>query len=275
MTMTGTGQAVLRAATDAAERLRSVREPDRRGWGQWNLAELAVHMLHVLDFELGTVRGAPVPPVGDFAALTRYTLGYVDAETCRDPAKIASRIEEVAAEFVALTAGVDPETEYDWLGGARLPLRALHGHVVSELSVHGWDVAKAEGRSPTIRRADAVLAIDDFVVPLVAAFARAGSFGGAGAFVDQTRALGFRGVYDVGLTGGTRRHFVFADGNLTIAEVDPDRRVDCRVRADPASLLLILWGRRSPWPAVVRGRLVAYGRKPWLAARLTSLIHTP
>jgi hypothetical protein len=46
--------------------------------------------------------------------------------------------------------------------------------------------------------------------------------------------------------------------------------VDCRISADPVSLLEVLYGRESQWPAVLRGRLVAFGRKPWLAFGLSS-----
>jgi hypothetical protein len=270
-----TEQTVTRVAAAAAALLRSIRDPGRPGHGGWNLAELSVHMLHVIDFELGTVRRDPVPAVGDFDELTRYTLGYVADEPCRDPVEVADRIEAAAAEYAALTAGVAADTEYDWFGGARLPQRAVHAHIVSELLVHGWDVARAEHRPWVIDRSDAIVAIDEFVVPLAAAFATAGTFGGAGAFVDPARAAGLRAVYDLMLADGPRRHLAFDDGELTITDPEPARRVDCHLRADPATLLLVVWGRFSPWPAVARGRLMAWGRRPWLAARLPSLIRTP
>jgi hypothetical protein len=232
-------------------------------------------MLHVLDFELGTARRDPVPDVADFAALRRYTVGYVAAEPSRDPAMLADRIEAVAAEYAALTAGLAPSTEYDWFGGTRLPLRALHAHVVSELSVHSWDVAHAEGRAWSIPPDAARAALEDFVVPLVQALGAAGSFGGATAFVDQAKGRGLRACYAVQVQGGAPRHFLFDDGALSVTDPEPGRRVDCRVWAEPSALLLVVWGRTSQWPSVARGRLRAWGRKPWLAMRLPSLLHTP
>lgn len=274
MTTTPGGQAVLRVAGDAAAVLRGVQRSERPGRGQWNLAELAVHMLHVLDFELGTVRRDPVQPVNDFEDLTRFTLDYVAAEPSRDLAALADRIEAAAADLTDRTAGLGPEEEVDWLGGARLPLRAVHAHIVSELLVHGDDVARAEGRPWPIRRADALLALDDFVVPLTAAFARAGTFGGAGAFVNPAAAT-FHGVYEIRLLGGPPRQFVFAGGTLAIEDPVPGRRVDCHVRADPAAMLLVVWRRRSHWPAVATGKLRAWGRRPWLAAKLPALFRVP
>jgi hypothetical protein len=274
MTTTTGEQAVLRVAREAADLLRGVRRPDLPGRGRWDLSELAVHMLHVLDFELATTGGEPLPKVDGFEDLTRFTLDYVAAEPSRDIPAIADRIEAAAAELVNRTAGRGPDDEVDWLGGARLPIRAVHAHVVSELLVHADDVARAENRTWTIRGEDALVAIDDFVVPLVPAFAEAGTFGGAGAFVNPA-ARDFRGTYRMALTGGPLRDFVFADGALRIVDPDPGRRVDCQVRADPAALLLVVWRRRSHWPAVATFKLRAWGRKPWLAAKLPGLFFVP
>lgn len=275
MTTTVGEQAVLRVAADAAALLRTVREPDRTARGVWNVAEMAVHMLHVLDFELGNVRRDPVPPVHGFCDLVDFTLGYVSDEPSRDVAALADRIEAAAAELTSLTAGLGPDHQFDWFAGSRLPLRAIHAHVVSELLVHGDDVARAMGKPWPIRQADALVAVDDFVVPLAAAFAEAGTFGGAGAFVNQDLSPAFRATYRMQLTGGPPRDFVFADRTLTISDADPGRRVDCHVKADPAALLLVVWRRRSHWPAVATFKLKAWGRKPWLAARLPGLFFVP
>lgn len=272
---TAGAEAMLRVSGEAADLLRGIRRTDVAGCGEWDLAELAVHMLHVLDFELGTARGDPVPPVHDFDDLAAFTRGYVAAEPSRDVQEVADRIEAAAAELVARTDGLGPDHGFPWLGETRMPLRAVFAHVISELLVHGADVARADGRPWPIRRVDALAAIDDFFVPLTAAVAEAGSFGGATAFVHPSVAAGFRAVYDVGLTGGPVRRFLFADGTLRITDPQPGGRVDCQVRADPAALLLVVWQRRSPWPAVLSGRLRAWGRRPWMAARLPGLFRIP
>ncbi|HEX3828760.1 MAG TPA: hypothetical protein VHV82_15965 [Sporichthyaceae bacterium] len=268
-------RAVVRAAGAAARELRTVRDPNRHAHGDWNLGELGVHMLHVLDFELATVRGDQPPQIADFAALSRLTVDYVRAEPSRDPKDLADRIEARAAQYAAATEGRSAEAEFAWMGGTRLPLRTLHAHVISEMSVHSWDVAHAEGRSFVVPPDAALAALEDFVVPLVQAVGAAGSFGGPTAFVDQARGRDFRARYAVQVAGGSRRHFVFADGALHITDPQSGRPVDCRVWAEPSALLLVMWGRAGQWPAVARGRMRAWGRKPWLAMRLPSLLHTP
>jgi hypothetical protein len=47
------------------------------------------------------------------------------------------------------------------------------------------------------------------------------------------------------------------------------------ISADPAALLLVLYKRRSQWPAIARGKLLAWGRRPWLAFSLAGRFHQP
>jgi hypothetical protein len=45
--------------------------------------------------------------------------------------------------------------------------------------------------------------------------------------------------------------------------------------ADPVAFLLLAYGRRGQWPLIAQGRLLSYGRKPWLALSLRSLFVNP
>ena len=45
--------------------------------------------------------------------------------------------------------------------------------------------------------------------------------------------------------------------------------------ADPAALLMVAWARQSQWHAIARGKLMAWGRKPWLGFRFRSLLRNP
>ena len=51
--------------------------------------------------------------------------------------------------------------------------------------------------------------------------------------------------------------------------------MDCHVSADPVALLLVSYGRRSQWVPVLTGKLLAWGRKPWLGLRLVRYLVTP
>jgi putative sterol carrier protein len=50
---------------------------------------------------------------------------------------------------------------------------------------------------------------------------------------------------------------------------------DCVITADPVTFMLVGFGRISQWRPILRGRLRASGRKPWMAMRFATLISTP
>jgi hypothetical protein len=39
--------------------------------------------------------------------------------------------------------------------------------------------------------------------------------------------------------------------------------------------MMIFWGRKDQWSAIATGKLMAWGRKPWLGFRFKSLIRHP
>jgi len=43
--------------------------------------------------------------------------------------------------------------------------------------------------------------------------------------------------------------------------------------ADPVACLLVFYGRRSEWPEILRGRMLAWGRRPWLAVSFVKRFH--
>ncbi len=92
--------------------------------------------------------------------------------------------------------------------------------------------------------------------------------------VDQVRAAGVRARFDVRLRGEGRFTFVFDDGELHVEGVS-DQPVDCHISVDPATFLLISWGRKSQWPAIARGQVTAWGRKPWLGPKFRTLLRNP
>ncbi|MGH3764961.1 MAG: SCP2 sterol-binding domain-containing protein, partial [Pseudonocardiaceae bacterium] len=80
--------------------------------------------------------------------------------------------------------------------------------------------------------------------------------------------------YDVRIRGGDRFHFIFNDGALSIEDPSP-RKVDCHISADPVAFLMVAWSRQSQWTAIANGKLLAWGRKPWLGTRFRPLIRNP
>ena len=60
-----------------------------------------------------------------------------------------------------------------------------------------------------------------------------------------------------------------------IAPPPSSRRVDCHIVADPVAFLMVAYARQSQWEAIAKGKLLAWGRRPWAALRLTSYVRNP
>jgi hypothetical protein len=55
----------------------------------------------------------------------------------------------------------------------------------------------------------------------------------------------------------------------------PPARPDCTILIEPVTFLLMALGRRRQARAIVQGRILVRGRKPWLAPRFPALFQAP
>jgi hypothetical protein len=179
----------------------------------------------------------------------------IDSE--RDLGVLADRIESALAEFLQVGAAPSGE-QVTWLDGIRIPASAAACHLLEEIVVHGHDIAAANGRPWRIAPAHAVLAISGAGAPIVNA-------AGPLAFVDPDRVRGFRARFDIRLRGRDRFTFVFEDG-LAISP-PTSGPVDAHLSADPAAALLLMLGRADVFPLALRGKLLVWGRRPWMLLR--------
>lgn len=263
--------------------LRSVRNPLAPAIGEWNLSEVAMHLhqawiivtslvgddpqaLHRVWPQLASRSGRSlVSDIWDFPGITRMG---VNADVERDLTVLSDRIEAQARWFLgSLNEQVAAESHAWVVEGVVVGTPMLVCHLLNEMIVHGYDMARADGKSWPIPRFHAALVIDGFLVPIVSAL-------GPRTMVDQSVARGLAATYELHVRGGGRYLFVFDDGTVVV-EVPGTRQVDCHISADPAAMMLVAWRRRSQWRAISRGQLVAWGRKPWLATRFPSLMRNP
>jgi hypothetical protein len=64
-----------------------------------------------------------------------------------------------------------------------------------------------------------------------------------------------------------------SDAHGSRAAVEPaDGRCDAWIRAQPVPYLLTGFGRVNQWVPLLRGQILAGGRRPWMAARLPSYL---
>jgi len=258
--------AVAREATRVSALLRSARQADAPALGEWNLSEVAVHLSLSLDGVLATARGGG-SLLDDVWGLSGLSGVLVAGETTRDLGTIADRIDATVAQFLALLPTTGGEERRPWLvQGVELPLSTFACQVLNELVVHGRDVALAEEVAWPVDRASAALILDGFLFPALDALGR--------SMVDQNAASGVRACFDVRLRGGGGATLCFDHGALSVTRSTPGR-VDCHLSVDPVAFLLVSWGRASQWPAIARGQMLAWGRRPWLGLRLRAFLRNP
>jgi hypothetical protein len=259
-----------------ADLVRSAPDPAAPAVGCWTVAEVAAHVGHACAGNLLAARTlGPSPteafPEGDDLpdAAARFNAWNLAGDPERDLSELASRIEQRGAELVTSVASAAPDHKAAWLAGAVVPAPALPTHLLLECLVHGHDIARASGRRWPIARSDAAIA--GRFLPLLF---RCLTPAARASFVDPAVARDASACFDVRVREGGRNFFVFERGVLTV-EDPSDRPVDCHISADPVAFLLVGFKRVSVMQPALTGRIVAWGRKPWLAFKFTRLLRSP
>ncbi|HWH35995.1 MAG TPA: hypothetical protein VNT56_11845 [Acidimicrobiales bacterium] len=262
--------AVQAAAQRMAVLVRRLERPSAVALGTWDSTDVALHAAQAVETITGLVRGEG-PGLDDVSQLATLTTDLVHREGERDLDGLAERIELGALALVDDVRALASGASRTWLvRHVQASPSTILGHVLNELVVHSWDIARAQGVAWPIPGRQAALVLDAFLFPILGHLGR--------QLVDPVTAAGVNATFDVRIRGGGRHLLRFAGGDLAVESVDghrPRAGVDCRLSADPSALLLVAWGRRSQWPAIARGQLLAWGRHPWLGLRLRSLLVNP
>ena len=227
-----------------------------------------MHLAHVWENLTALADAEMDSPLHELDALGPLTESLVDQDPDRDPGALADRIDRRAAAFLADAAALRDARPSPWLvEGIAVPRVTLGAHILSECLVHGHDIGRAQKVAWTIERRHAGLALMGFAFPLLARL-------DPRALVDGERARGFSARYEITVRGAGRVFLTVDDGAVTVRQRRGER-VDCHLSADPATLLLLLFGRINQWPAILTGRLFAWGSRPWLAPRLRQVLRNP
>lgn len=271
-------RAAARAAISAsAERFTTLlRETDdvaRQAAGtEWTVAETAAHVSVVLTGFSAALAGEPQALTSEqyldadfptrLAASNGSTIAMVDHTDAR---RLAEMIAVGAQRFLELAASADPrmECQTPWYGPGRTRTPdCLTALVLGELTVHGYDIATAMGRPWPISAEHAKLIVGTVCPEMSPLIVRPEV--GRGAPV----------TYEVRLRGNGPRYVIrVADGTAEVRAAGGP--VDCVIFADPVTYLLVVYGRMPLGRALLRGGMLAWGRRPWLGLRFKSQFFNP
>ena len=265
-------RSLLESTTSRLARLATTSDLLRPVPGlDWTAGELITHLVTITDGLAEIAAGTRSPDDywatyapgshgqghDDRAALNRGLIAAFDqAQLDRAP----ELIESAVARFLVHTADKQPDELFRYVDGDR-DVATVTAVLLSELTVHGRDLARALNQAWSISPAEARIALTGLVA-LVS------------DHVDKERAGAMNVTADVSIRGGPRFGITLRDGQLDIL-ARPPRKVDFHVSAEPVTYLLVSYGRKNQWVAAALGRIVSWGQRPWLAPRLASLIDKP
>lgn len=180
----------------------------------------------------------------------------------RDLRRLADLLEETAAKYLAAAAAIDPSerAELPTADGLVLEPAVMTCLLLGEQLAHGLDIARSAHRPWNIEADDTLLVIPA-VLSLVPKYLR------------RSRTANANISFELRLRGARRYRLAIVNGTGVVTAAG--EKADCVITADPVSFLLLGLGRVPQLPQLLRGKLRAGGRKPWLAAKFGTLLESP
>ncbi len=250
--------ALEEAGARCAALMSRMDDPAPIAVGAWTIGDTARHVVGSAGYFLGTARGEIAPERLDEVAAGNAADLAADSE--RDPRRLASRFERGHAALIGYARGVDGDPVVRPFADVEVPMSSLLGVELGEVLVHGFDMARAARLPWRIEPRHAVL-VHQAYLPLLP------------HTLDARRAAQIRLRLEMRIRGMDR--YVIVVENAKLYTEEPSRSpVDAHLSADPASYLLLVWQRIGPLRPMLRGQLIAWGRRPWRAMALQGLIST-
>lgn len=263
-----TKDALRAAAGRTAELLRRVDSAGAPVPGlTWTVAETAAHMVGELrDYALALTRhtngylthaNRPMESPSQMSALVNARQLIEVPE--RDVSRLADMVEEAAVAYLAAATGADKIASIPAANGLTLNPSTMTGLLLGEQVVHGLDIARAAKARWDIEPRDALMIIPG-VLTVAPRYLR-------------RSAVTAHVSFELRIRGANNYRMAIDHGAAVVTAAGP--RADCVITADPVAFLLLGYGRTSAWTPVIRGKLRAGGRKPWMAMKFATLISSP
>lgn len=255
--ITKTCAAIEDTGARLAALMRQIDDPTPIAVGEWSIGDTAHHVADSVGYFLGTARGEIAPERLDEVDAGNAQLLADDPE--RDPRTLADRFEhdtEALVNYARTVAGDPPVHAFE---GIEVPLSTLLGVELGERLVHGFDIARAAGLPWHIDQRHAVLTHQAYL-PLLP------------HLLDAQRAADTRLRLALHIRGMDQVVIVIEHARLQVADGSL-RPVDAHLVVDPVSYLLLSWRRIGQLRPMLTGKLVVWGRRPWRAGALQTLLN--
>ena len=253
--------ALKRCAAQLSNLIRGIENPGAKPPRlKWTNAEVATHLIQTFRYDLANVEGTstPYPVEGGnvLASGARASEVRIKEETERDPRRLADMFDEAVKDFLDRTADRDPLQPVVFAEGHAMTLANLNATILGEVLVHGFDIAKGDGKSWKMDPEASRLAVYATTATLPLG-------------VDQEAAKDIDVRLNVRLRGGRAFQMHLFNGTGT---TEPCSKADATISADAAAFMLVGFGRIGPVVPVLTGKIIAWGRRPLLAARMNKYL---
>jgi uncharacterized protein (TIGR03083 family) len=258
ITIGSMSRALTEAANDFASMLRRVSDPSRSAIGSWTVGETTAHVARSAEYFLEAAKAEATPVALDDVA--DHNAEFLSDNPERDPRILADRFENNELALTTYVGSLDGDPAVEVFDEVVVPMSTLLAVELGEVLVHGYDIAGASGLDWPIGSQHAALAVGG-LLPILP------------HMINPTKAAGFDARIGFRIRGGIEATLVFDDGVLQIEAADGPS-VDCRLTVDPTTYLLLSFNRITSTIPTLQGKVVAWGRRPWLAVKMASLFKT-
>ncbi|MFI8003549.1 maleylpyruvate isomerase family mycothiol-dependent enzyme [Streptomyces sp. NPDC086010] len=258
----GLADALRAMAEEIAELLRGAPDTGAPLPGsQWTVGEAAAHLAQANELMAQVAAGqsrshGDGTPQSIAAANERALAAFGE----RGAEPLAAMIVTQADAYVDAVAG-RPTGEMLMTPMGPMNRAVLGSYLLTHMLGHGYDIARAFGRPHGVTPDRVALALPFMIEAMPRVTAAAAT-------------AGLNARYAVRLWGGGGFGVTFTEGAATASRHHPDRP-DCTISIEPVTFLLMALGRCSPVGAMARGRVFAWGRRPWMGPRFPRYFTAP
>lgn len=212
---------------------------------EWDVVELTAHLASLAGvYESQNEIGE------DFVRPEDFNQFSADMRAHINTTELAPVKELLRSEMTSFMNGIDDPTKPRWVYGCQTTDGNVAAAFMTELIVHGMDLAGVAGPRPELTRRQALAAIPGLMVL-------------SPVFVDHDKAARAAGTYHIRFRGGVDwTQHIHESGALEV-KLGRHGQADATLLADPATFLLVALGRQNQWIPALTGKMIVYGRRPW------------
>ncbi|HEX2241432.1 MAG TPA: maleylpyruvate isomerase family mycothiol-dependent enzyme, partial [Actinomycetota bacterium] len=153
-------EALDRARPRFTDLLRAVDDPTRPAIGIWTIRDVAAHV--ATNWEAyGEFLAGRGPRLDDIFDHPQAMDEMAKAEPEQDVRVLADRIDAATTAWIDAARELDPNQRVPWYTGDSIPItvRVLAAFQLGDFLLHGYDVARAEGRPWKLPKDEAALVL--------------------------------------------------------------------------------------------------------------------